>query len=908
MYIIPRTTKVKTEIIKGVTASDLIFVAICAVGAIGLFTANFPFHYYFGFVWIGFMFVFYFCKTGDETRLYQTLVYLFRFFAQTKYYSKEAKRGAMPMKKIIPFEGLYQDRFIDFGDYYAQVIEVNPIVFGLLNEEKQDLVINAMSKALTRIANDQTASIIKINKAMILDNYIYNEDKKYNKLMDLESEGEMSQAEVDVRAGVFEERVALMERMNRQDKIYKDYFYIIVYDKDRETLETSVNGIINTLQNAVTTINCTLVVGHELLVFLRANFGKEFDERELETISMNKYYDWTTPNEIKFQASRTIIDGKPYRHFAITDFPVQVGNAWAAPFYLLDRTKVVTKFKPIPRFESEKKIDKAIMEMESKIMHGGSTSKKIEYQTHLQTLRTLLLQLKNNNQQLFETSVYITCEEPARKDVRAILKQEGFKFSEMFGRQVDAFVSSNISMRNACKEAKRGIPTDSLAAMFPFISSALQDKNGFYVGDNEFPVFIDFFKRDRERVNSNMMVIGKSGSGKSYATKTLLANFAADNSKIFILDPENEYTNLALNLNGKVVDVGSSSMGIINPFHVFTSLKDDSLLAQLKQRKRSAEEIEQERYIAEKEGREVIQEEETEIDTSDTFAQHLQFLEQFFRVILSGMSSDAFEALNSCVVDVYRAKGINDHSDFANMKPEEFPIFDDLYELILNRIKTEKNEYIKTNLMVIETYVKKFAKGGRNSKLWNGPTTLETKENFISFNFQSLLANNNQVIANAQMLIIFKYLMNEIIKNKDFNQKYKLNRHIIVAVDEAHMFINPEYPIALDFMAQMAKRIRKYGGMQIVITQNIKDFVGSPEIERQSTAVINASQYSFIFALAPSDLNDLVELYRKSGEINKEEQNSIVTAGVGQAFVITSPMNRTTVQISAGDYVRKIFS
>ena len=210
--------------------------------------------------------------------------------------------------------------------------------------------------------------------------------------------------------------------------------------------------------------------------------------------------------------------------------------------------------------------------------------------------------------------------------------------------------------------------------------------------------------------------------------------------------------------------------------------------------------------------------------------------------------------------------------------------------------------------MVIETYVKKFAKGGRNSKLWNGPTSLETKENFISFNFQSLLGNNNQVIANAQMLVIFKYLMNEVIKNKDFNAKYKINRKIIVVVDEAHMFINPNYPVALDFMAQMAKRIRKYGGMQIVITQNIKDFVGSPEIARQSTAIINACQYSFIFSLAPADLNDLVELYSKSGEINKEEQNSIVTAGVGQAFVITSPTNRTTVQITANDYVKKIFS
>ncbi len=58
-----------------------------------------------------------------------------------------------------------------------------------------------------------------------------------------------------------------------------------------------------------------------------------------------------------------------------------------------------------------------------------------------------------------------------------------------------------------------------------------------------------------------MVVIGKSGSGKSYATKSILANLAAENSKIFILDPENEYLGLARSLNGKIIDVGSATEG-----------------------------------------------------------------------------------------------------------------------------------------------------------------------------------------------------------------------------------------------------------------------------------------------------------------------------------------------------------
>lgn len=106
----------------------------------------------------------------------------------------------------------------------------------------------------------------------------------------------------------------------------------------------------------------------------------------------------------------------------------------------------------------------------------------------------------------------------------------------------------------------------------------------------------------------------------------------------------------------------------------------------------------------------------------------------------------------------------------------------------------------------------------------------------------------------------------------------------------------------------MAKRIRKYNGMQIVITQNIKDFVGSVEIQRQSTAIINASQYSLIFSLAPNDITDLIELYRNAGEINQEEQDSIVTAGVGECFLITGALSRTSLKIQASQTVVDLFS
>ena len=795
---------------------------------------------------------------------------------------------------MVAYERIVQDRYIDFGLYYAQVLEIQPMFFTLLTEYYQDNVIESFANALRRLNLDQTCEIVKISKPMILDRYIHNENQKYDVLYDMQYDGQITQEEIDARSPIFEERVSLYEFMNRQSKIFKDHFYLVVYDKDREILESTTSGMISAMASSLNPITAKKLEGTDLVVFLKSNYGKDFDERDLEITPITEYINWATPNKIKFNIARYFVDDQCYRCFNLIDYPLQVGNAWGAQFFLLDRTRVVMKFNPMPRMESEKQIDKAIMEMEAKLYKAGRSSTQIELQTHLDTLRELLASLKNNNQQLFNVNTYVISEDAAKKDVRAMLKQQGFKYSELFSKQIDGFISANVSRRDSIKNSLRGMPTSTLAATFPFISNALQDPNGIYLGDNEYPVFVDFFKRDRERVNSNMMVIGKSGSGKSYATKTLLTNLAADNCKIFILDPENEYQDLTRNLGGKFIDVGSSIHGIINPFHVISSLEASE----------DEEDDEEEQY--DEYGR-LIEKKKKEVKADDSFPQHLQFLEQFFRVILEGISSDAFEVLNSLIIDMYKEFHIDYKTNLARLKPEDYPTFDALYDLILRRIKEAKDEFSLRNLMTVETYIKKFATGGRNSALWNGPTSIETNENFVTFNFQSLVAGNNPQVTNAQMLLVFRYLNNEIINNKDFNKKYRKNRKIIVAVDEAHIFINPKYPIALDFMAQMAKRIRKYGGMQIVITQNISDFVGTEEIRRQSTAVINACQYSLIFSLAPNDINDLVDLYSKSGGINEEEQNSIVTAGVGQAFLITSPTARTTVQITAQEYVKQLF-
>ena len=157
------------------------------------------------------------------------------------------------------------------------------------------------------------------------------------------------------------------------------------------------------------------------------------------------------------------------------------------------------------------------------------------------------------------------------------------------------------------------------------------------------------------------------------------------------------------------------------------------------------------------------------------------------------------------------------------------------------------------------------------------------------------------------MLLLLKWLENEIIKNRDLNRRYHTENKVVVVIDEAHLFIDEKYPIALDFMYSLAKRIRKYDGMLLIITQNVRDFAGTVETAKKSTAIISVSQYSMIFNLSPNDMNELLKLYENSGGFNEIERDSIVRSPRGECFLISSPNERGRLFIEATSATEEAF-
>jgi hypothetical protein len=281
-------------------------------------------------------------------------------------------------------------------------------------------------------------------------------------------------------------------------------------------------------------------------------------------------------------------------------------------------------------------------------------------------------------------------------------------------------------------------------------------------------------------------------------------------------------------------------------------------------------------------------------------------LSSFFKIILEGISSDAFIELNNIIVKTYSYKHINHDTDLTKLSASDYPIFDDLYEVILNEKSLQDISPVrKHNLELCDSYIKQFTKGERNSSLWNGYSTLEANEDLVVFNFQSLFMSKNYVQANAQMLLVMRFLEQQISNIREMNRKSEKIIRSLIAVDEGYLFVNSQYPIALDFIYMMFKRARKYDLSMLFTTQNLSDLVGNKEIIQKSISILSNSQFSYIFKLKPNEMTVLNEVY--NGRINETEMEEIIGAQKGQCFLIESDKQRTSFQIVAPEIIQDFF-
>lgn len=869
MRIIPKKIKIKNTVWKCYSMMDVIVALfVFAIIFIAITSGQWAIAIILGLVAVGM-----FMPTPDGI-FYTCIFENIKFLFSRKKYTVNGKSAKENVDSIVDLKEIKESGLIAFkGGMYGRVIKVGQKNFGIEDVVQQNIDINYFANALKLLDQNQCADIVKIDRPVNMDGLAC---ELFERLLTV-NESEEESGIKEIKAGILQERIDRIDKMNNIRKQYLSDYYLIIYGRNELDLETMAVNVASEI--AKCGLNTQLLGLRDTAVFLKYSYSRNFDEREIKDLKDEEFLAWVKPKEIVFHSNKYKVDGTEAAVLAVSEYPLRVKNAWGAELFNIPNTKVVMHVKPVDKFKAIRRIDKCIGEMETKQIISDKASEANSAQTHRATMDELLNALQTENESLFDVTLTVTAynykdNENYKKNARRSMLTGNFRPSTLHGLQIEGFKSASVSPVSTLKSQERGINSSSLASAFPFVRTFVMDEGGIMLGENNksgYPFILNLWKRGNLYQNSNVMVIGKSGSGKSYFLKVLIHNEWANGTRVIILDPEAEYIALTRNLYGNVINVGNAREGRINPFHIYKILTEDG----------------------------------TPAEPKVTFNTHLKMLESFFKIVLADAPLDVIELINNLVVETYERMGITENTDCSSFPADYFPLFSDLLETLQSKDREKMDELTKRDMRTAELYLQKFV-NGRYSDIWNAPSTLQVNSNIIDFDFQSLFANKNNVVANAQMLLVFRFIEQEVINARERNRNGANLRTLIIA-DEAHLYIDPKFPIALDFFYSMSKRIRKYNGSFIPATQNIADWNANEELRGKTSAIIKNSQYTFIFKLSAPDMKDVLDVYRTGDSFNDEEQRMIISAVTGQAFFVGSTELRACVRIQAGKFASELF-
>ena len=341
-------------------------------------------------------------------------------------------------------------------------------------------------------------------------------------------------------------------------------------------------------------------------------------------------------------------------------------------------------------------------------------------------------------------------------------------------------------------------------------------------------MFLDLWKRYNDRTNSDIVVMGVKGQGKSTIVKHIALWEYALGVKLIFVDPEREYKDLCKNLGGDWINAGGGKGGRINPLQIRPIPRDDE----------NEEEVKA--YVDEGHG-------------VGDLALYLQHLAIFFSLYIPSLDDIKKALLKNCLIELYNNFGINWDTDTSLLKPEDFPIMSDLYELILKkqeereetRRDADENWYEKLAILL------KDAAYGADAALWNGHTTLKANSKCICLDTADLQdAGNN--LKRAQYFNINTWIWQQMSADRQ--------ERVRAFFDEAYLNIDPEVPQSLVFMRNAMKRDRKYEAAMVIISHAVADFLAK-EVKTYGQTLVDDPCYKIMFGTDGENLLETKKLY-----------------------------------------------
>ena len=558
---------------------------------------------------------------------------------------------------------------------------------------------------------------------------------------------------------------------------------------------------------------------------------KNLTDEQLEIISTKDFFDRTVPGVIRFYTDHYICGNFYKSCWAVTEYPTSTEET-AILAHLADRNGVTLRiYNRLVTSMEQRKIVQQAMRKNHMMTTTNDVNESIKAQDNINDVVELLSELRRNKEPLLHTAVFIELKassEDKLKELQADISMEltrsKISVDRLLLRQKEGFLSVLPTGNNVfASQFERVIPASSVANLYPLNYSGKTDENGFYIGRDKYGsnVLVDFDKRTEDKTNSNILILGNSGQGKSYLMKLLLCNQREAGKSVLVLDPEAEYRDICSNLGGTYIDMMSGEF-MINPLE--PKAWSDG--------------------------------EKADIEDPETFrkvtrlSQHISYLKDFFRAY-KDFSDSEIDTIEIMLMKLYARFGIDDFTDFNTLDSEDYPIMSDLYELIEKEFMAfdyeKKHLYTEEMLQNICLGLHSMCKGAE-SKYFNGHSNIKDCE-FICFGVKGLMDTNKR-LKDTLLFNILSYMSNQLLGRGN----------TVAAVDELYLFLTNM--TAIEYIRNGMKRVRKKESSFILASQNIEDFL-LPEIKEFTKPLFSIPSHHFLFNpgnISPTAFIDTLQL------------------------------------------------
>ena len=389
------------------------------------------------------------------------------------------------------------------------------------------------------------------------------------------------------------------------------------------------------------------------------------------------------------------------------------------------------------------------------------------------------------------------------------------------------------------ERSKRNVLTSGAAACYPFTAYEMSDKDGILMGVNKANsslVLVDIFNTAVYK-NANMVIFGTSGSGKTFTMQLMALRMRRKNIQVFIITPDkgHEFARACNNIGGTFIQISPASSNCINVMEIRQSDKVTSELL--------------DGYVSER----------------SELAVKIQSLHIFFSLLVPDMTHEEKQLLDEAMVICYQEKGIT-HDNQSLFDPiklgcyRKMPILGDLHEVLLRKEECKR----------LANILKRLVNGSAAS--FNQQTNVDLNNKYVVLDISEL--SGDLLIG---MFVALDYVWSRTKEDR--------TREKAIFIDEAWKLLSSN-ELAADYIQEIYKTIRAYGGAAISASQDLVDYyeLNGGKIGR---GILSNAKTKIILNLEVAE----AELIQKELDLSEAEVNSIVHFERGCGLISTNSNN-----------------